>query len=175
MRIPLWTCRAANLGAASAQCAKRNTYYVQKRVTIYTDGACSGNPGPGGWGAILIFGERERVITGYEAQTTNNRMELLAVIEALAVMKEPVRATVRTDSAYITNAFNQKWIDDWVRRGWKTADKKPVKNRDLWERLIELTKKHAVDFVKVKGHANDDLNNRVDGLAVMALERGRSA
>jgi len=146
---------------------------VQKRVTIYTDGACSGNPGPGGWAAILMFGEHERVVTGYEKQTTNNRMELLAVIESLAVLKEPVRAAVHTDSSYITNAFNQKWIEDWLRRGWKTSNKKPVKNRDLWERLIELTKTHTVEFVKVKGHADDDLNNRVDGLATVALEDGR--
>lgn len=146
---------------------------MQKRVTIYTDGSCSGNPGPGGWAAILMFGEHERVITGYEKQTTNNRMELAAVIEALAVMKEPVHARVHTDSAYIANAFNQNWIEDWLRRGWKTSNKKPVKNRDLWERLIELTKTHTVEFVKVKGHTDDDLNNRVDGLAVMALEDGR--
>ena len=144
-----------------------------KAVTIYTDGACSGNPGPGGWAAILQFGEHERVITGYEPKTTNNRMELLAVIEALTVMKEPVRAAVHTDSAYIANAFQENWIEGWIRRGWKTAGKKPVKNKDLWERLIELTKIHAVEFVKVRGHADDDLNNRVDGLAVMAMEDGR--
>ncbi|MDX1438653.1 MAG: ribonuclease HI [Rubricoccaceae bacterium] len=144
-----------------------------KAVTIYTDGACSGNPGPGGWAAILQFGEHERVITGHESKTTNNRMELLAVIEALTVMKEPVRAAVHTDSAYIANAFQENWIEGWIRRGWKTAGKKPVKNKDLWERLIELTKIHAVEFVKVRGHADDDLNNRVDGLAVMAMEDGR--
>ncbi len=146
---------------------------MQKNVTIYTDGACSGNPGPGGWGAILLFGEHERVITGYEKHTTNNRMELMAVIEALSVMKEPVHASIHTDSAYIVNACNQDWLSGWIQRGWKTADKKPVKNQDLWERLVELTKKHSVAFVKVKGHADDDLNNRVDGLAVMALENGR--
>lgn len=144
-----------------------------KQVTIYTDGACSGNPGPGGWGAILKFGDQERVITGFEKETTNNRMELLAVIEALAALKEPVKAAVHTDSTYVANAFNMDWLSGWIRRGWKTADKKPVKNQDLWERLIALTKKHTVTFVKVKGHADDDLNNRVDGLAVMALEEGR--
>ena len=120
-----------------------------------------------------MFGEHDRVITGYEKQTTNNRMELSAVVEALAVLKEPVRAAVHTDSSYIVNAFNEDWIDGWLRRGWKTTGKKPVKNQDLWERLIELTKKHTVEFVKVKGHADDYLNNRVDGLAVMALEDGR--
>jgi len=120
-----------------------------------------------------MFGEHDRVITGYEKQTTNNRMELSAVVEALAVLKQPVRAAVHTDSSYIVNAFNEDWIDGWLRRGWKTTGKKPVKNQDLWERLIELTKKHTVEFVKVKGHADDYLNNRVDGLAVMALEDGR--
>ncbi len=144
-----------------------------KAVTIYTDGACSGNPGPGGWGAILMFGEHERVITGYEAATTNNRMELMAVIAALEVMKEAVHARVHTDSAYIANAFKEDWITGWIGRGWRTSNKKPVKNRDLWERLIDLTKKHTVEFIKVKGHADDELNNRVDGLAVMALEDGR--
>lgn len=144
-----------------------------KAVTIYTDGACSGNPGPGGWAAILMFGEHERIITGYEKRTTNNRMEMLAVIEALNVLKEPVRAFVHTDSAYIANAFNENWIEGWLRRGWKTAGKKPVKNKDLWLRLLELTKIHAVEFVKVKGHADDELNNRVDALAVLALEDGR--
>lgn len=99
---------------------------------------------------------------------------MMAVIGALEVMKEPVRAAVHSDSAYIVNAFNQNWIEGWIRRGWRTADKKPVKNKDLWERLIALTKIHSVEFVKVKGHADDELNNRVDGLAVMAMEDGRA-
>lgn len=143
-----------------------------KEVTIYTDGACSGNPGPGGWAALLIFGEHERVITGAEKLTTNNRMELSAVVESLRILKEPVRANVHTDSAYIANAFNKGWMDNWLKKGWKTANKKPVKNKDLWEALLMLMERHEVEFVKVKGHADDDLNNRVDALAVEALKIG---
>ncbi|PIQ61393.1 MAG: ribonuclease HI, partial [Bacteroidetes bacterium CG12_big_fil_rev_8_21_14_0_65_60_17] len=124
-----------------------------KNVTIYTDGACSGNPGPGGWAALLIYNDKERVLTGAEPETTNNRMEMMAIIEALRVLREPVRAHVHTDSAYVVNAFDQNWIDNWMRRGWKTAGKKPVKNKDLWLALIEQTKRHEVRFVKVKGHA----------------------
>ena len=139
-----------------------------KNVTIYTDGACSGNPGPGGWAALLIYNDKERVLTGAEPETTNNRMEMMDIIEALRVLREPVRAHVHTDSAYVVNAFDQNWIDNWMRRGWKTAGKKPVKNKDLWLALIEQTKRHEVRFVKVKGHADDALNNRVDRLAVEA-------
>jgi len=141
-----------------------------KDVTIYTDGACSGNPGPGGWAAILMYQGKERVITGAEKDTTNNRMELMAVVESLRVMKEPVKAAVHTDSAYIANAFQQKWIDNWQRKGWMTAGKKPVKNQDLWKALIAQVERHEVTFVKVKGHSDDELNNRVDRLAVEALK-----
>jgi ribonuclease HI len=153
---------------------------VRKSVTLYTDGACSGNPGPGGWAALLQFEDRrgcmhERVLTGHDPETTNNRMELTAVVEGLAALTEPVRAMVHSDSAYIVNAFHEGWIDGWQRRGWLTADKKPVKNRDLWERLLALTQTHEVRFVKVKGHADDALNNRVDELAVSALNTGRKA
>ena len=148
---------------------------VTKHVTIYTDGACSGNPGPGGWAAVLRYGPHERVLTGHEAETTNNRMELTAVVEALAALTEPVAASVHTDSAYVANAFIEGWIEGWRRRGWQTADRKPVKNRDLWERLLALTNRHDVRFVKVKGHADDDLNNRVDRLAAAALNEGREA
>jgi len=145
-----------------------------KEVTIYTDGACSGNPGPGGWAALLRYEAApgrvaERVLTGAEAHTTNNRMELTAVVEALAALTAPCVALVHTDSAYVANAFNEGWIDGWRRRGWTTADKKPVKNRDLWERLLAERARHRVRFVKVKGHADDALNNRVDALAVAAL------
>ena len=143
-----------------------------KNVTIYTDGACSGNPGPGGWAAILIYGDSERVVTGAEKLTTNNRMELGAVVGALQVLKEPCKAAVHTDSAYIANAFNDGWIKNWIKRGWMTAGRKPVKNRDLWEALLELMKRHEVTFVKVKGHADDELNNRVDRLAVEAMKIG---
>jgi len=141
-----------------------------KHVTIYTDGACSGNPGPGGWAALLLFGPHERVLAGAEPHTTNNRMELKAVVEALKALKEPCRVTLHTDSAYVANAFNQGWIENWQRRGWKTAGKKDVKNRDLWEALLEAMKRHDVRFVKVKGHADDELNNRVDALAVEAMK-----
>jgi ribonuclease HI len=144
-----------------------------KTITIYTDGACSGNPGPGGWAALLRYeaGEQraERELSGFEPDTTNNRMELRAVVEALAALKEPVRALVHTDSAYVANAFNQGWIANWQRRGWRTAGKTPVKNRDLWEALLAQTQRHDVTFVKVKGHADDALNNHVDGLAVRAM------
>ena len=141
-----------------------------KDVTIYTDGACSGNPGPGGWAALLMYQGKERVLTGAERDTTNNRMELMAVVESLRVLKEPVRAAVHTDSAYIANAFQQKWIDNWQRKGWMTAGKKPVKNQDLWKALIAQVERHDVTFVKVKGHSDDELNNRVDRLAVEALK-----
>lgn len=144
----------------------------RKHVTIYTDGACSGNPGPGGWAALLLFNGRERVITGAEKDTTNNRMELAAVVESLRVLKEPCSVAVHTDSAYIANAFNDGWIDNWQRRGWMTAGKKPVKNQDLWKDLLRLMAQHEVSFVKVKGHADDELNNRVDRLAVEALKLG---
>lgn len=144
----------------------------RKHVTIYTDGACSGNPGPGGWAALLLFNGRERVITGAEKDTTNNRMELAAVVESLRVLKEPCSVAVHTDSAYIANAFNDGWIDNWQRRGWITAGKKPVKNQDLWKDLLRLMAQHEVSFVKVKGHADDELNNRVDRLAVEALKLG---
>ncbi|MEQ9105458.1 MAG: ribonuclease HI [Rhodothermales bacterium] len=141
-----------------------------KDVTIYTDGACSGNPGPGGWAALLMYQGKERVITGAERNTTNNRMELAAVVEALRVLKEPVKAAVHTDSAYIANAFQQGWIDNWQKKGWMTAGKKPVKNQDLWKDLLAQMARHEVRFVKVKGHADDELNNRVDRLAVEALK-----
>ena len=144
----------------------------KKHITIYTDGSCSGNPGPGGWAALLIYSGSERVITGAEKLTTNNRMELAAVVESLRVLKEPCNVRVFTDSAYIANAFNDNWIDAWIGRGWKTASKKPVKNQDLWKDMLSLMEKHEVEFVKVKGHADDELNNRVDGLAVEAMKLG---
>ncbi len=141
-----------------------------KEVTIYSDGACSGNPGPGGWAAILMYGKHERVITGAERHTTNNRMELMAVVESLRTLKSRCRVALHTDSAYIANAINQGWTANWIKRGWKTAGKKDVKNRDLWEALLAQLERHEVRFTKVKGHADDDLNNRVDELAVAALK-----
>src|SRR5690606_8801742 len=136
---------------------------------------CSGNPGPGGWAALLRYEPEpgrlaERELTGAEALTTNNRMELTAVVEGLAALSEPCDVAVHADSAYVVNAVNDRWLDNWRRRGWTTADRKPVKNRDLWERLLEQLARHRVRFVKVKGHADDALNNRVDQLAVAALD-----
>lgn len=144
-----------------------------KHVTLYTDGACSGNPGPGGWAALLEFGDLERELSGAEPETTNNRMELRGVIEGLAALKESCRVDVHTDSAYVANAINQNWLKNWQRRGWTTASKQPVKNRDLWEELLREIERHEVRFVKVKGHADDERNNRVDRLAVGAIEQLR--
>ncbi len=136
-------------------------------VTIYTDGACSGNPGPGGWGSILIFGENSKEISGGSANTTNNIMELTAVIEALKLLKRPCKVNVYSDSAYVVNAFNQNWIYGWMKKGWKTAGNSPVKNKELWQELYSLTKVLDVTFNKVKGHADNELNNRCDELARM--------
>lgn len=144
-----------------------------KKVTIYTDGACSGNPGPGGWGAILIYREKQMEISGYDEHTTNNRMELIAPIEALSRLKEPCEVDVYSDSAYLTNAFLQNWLGNWVRRGWIKSDKKPVENRDLWENLLKLTSIHKISWHKVKGHADNPLNNRCDELATGEIKRRR--
>lgn len=136
-----------------------------KKVTIYTDGACSGNPGKGGWGAILIYGDVVKELSGGEDNTTNNRMELKAVIEALKALKSPCEVEIYSDSAYVVNAFTQKWIDNWIKNNWKTADKKSVKNVDLWQELLVLIKTHNVTFKKVKGHSDNELNERCDKLA----------
>jgi ribonuclease HI len=144
-----------------------------KVITVYTDGACSGNPGPGGWAAVLAHGERERVLSGSDPHTTNNRMELKAAIEALRALREPCAVHLHTDSTYLEKAFNDGWVDNWVRRGWKTAGKKPVENRDLWEQLLEAAAPHRVTWIKVKGHSDDPMNNRVDELAVAALKAAR--
>ena len=141
-------------------------------MIIYTDGSCSGNPGPGGWAAVLQSGDHERVITGAERETTNNRMELTAAIEALRVLKRPCKVRLHTDSAYLEKAFNDGWIENWIRRGWRTASKKPVENQDLWKELLDVSEPHDVEWIKVKGHADNDLNNRVDGLAVEAMRIG---
>lgn len=141
-----------------------------KQVTIYTDGACSGNPGPGGWCAILEYQGREKMISGGEESTTNNRMELMAVIVALEALNRPCEVEVHSDSQYVVNAFNKHWIDGWKKRGWKTANKQPVKNRDLWERLLAARSKHKVEFIWVKGHAGHELNERCDELATTAAD-----
>jgi ribonuclease HI len=137
---------------------------AEESVDIYTDGACSGNPGPGGWGALLRFGDRERELFGGAAQTTNNRMELLAVIEALRALKWPVRARVHTDSQYVQKGISE-WIHGWKRRGWKTSDRQPVKNVDLWQALDLEAARHTVEWFWVKGHAGHVENERADALA----------
>jgi ribonuclease H len=136
-----------------------------KQVTIYTDGACSGNPGAGGWGAILMFNGREKEISGGERETTNNRMELMAVIAALKRLKEPCEVRLYSDSQYVVGAFANRWVESWQRNGWRTANKGEVKNVDLWTELIALTRMHKVEFIKVKGHADNEFNNRCDKLA----------
>ena len=140
-------------------------------ITIYTDGACSGNPGPGGWGAILMLGENRKEISGGSENTTNNIMELTAVIEALKILKRPCKVNVYSDSAYVVNAFLQKWIYGWMKKGWKTAGGDPVKNKELWQELYGLTKIHEVTFNKVKGHADNEFNNRCDEMAVAESKR----
>ena len=139
------------------------------RVDIYTDGACSGNPGPGGWAAILLYGAHQKEISGSEAETTNQRMELRAAVEGLKALTRPVRVRLHSDSAYLINAFQRGWIDRWQRNGWQTAGKKPVSNKDLWEQLVEAARPHEVEWIKVKGHADDEWNNRADELARAAV------
>lgn len=136
-----------------------------EEVTIYTDGACSGNPGPGGWGAILMYKENKKEISGGKKDTTNNVMELTAVIEALKLLKFPCKVKLYSDSAYVVNAFLQNWVINWQRNNWKTADKKEVKNKELWQELVELTNIHDITFIKVKGHSDNEYNNRCDELA----------
>jgi ribonuclease HI len=133
-------------------------------VEIYTDGACSGNPGPGGWGAVLHYGDQEKELRGGELQTTNNRMELMAAIQALEALKKPCKVELHTDSQYVMKGISE-WIHGWKRRGWLTADKKPVKNDDLWKRLDQARLRHDVDWRWVKGHAGHEFNERADALA----------
>jgi ribonuclease HI len=144
---------------------------MMKEVTIYTDGACSGNPGPGGWGAILAYRGREKEISGYEAQTTNNRMELTAAAEALKLLKEPCRVKLYSDSAYLVNGFSQNWIAGWQRNNWKNSKKEPVQNKDLWQTLIDLSEKHEITWIKVKGHSDNEKNNRCDALATGEIKK----
>ena len=142
-----------------------------KNVEIFTDGACSGNPGPGGWGAILRYNGREKELSGGEKNTTNNRMELTAVIKALGSLKEPCRVTLTTDSKYVSDAVNQGWVLSWQKNGWRKADKKPALNTDLWQKLLELLEIHDVKIVWVKGHAGILENERCDTLAVNAYKK----
>ena len=137
-----------------------------KKVTIYTDGACSGNPGAGGWGAILQYNGHEKEISGGDKLTTNNKMELLAVISALELLKEPCEVDLYSDSKYVIDSITKGWAMGWKARGWKKADKSPAKNIELWERLLNLLETHNVTFHWVKGHADNPYNNRCDELAV---------
>ena len=141
-----------------------------KNVTLCTDGACSGNPGVGGWGCVIIYRGVKKEFSGAEGNTTNNRMELMAVISGLKKLKEPCCVDVYSDSAYVTNAFLENWIEGWIMRGWKGSDKKEVKNKDLWQTLVDLCSVHKVSWHKVKGHADNELNNLCDKLATAAVK-----
>ena len=142
-----------------------------KNVEIYTDGACSGNPGPGGWGAVLIYNDVEKQLSGSEKETTNNRMELSAVITALKALKEPCNVTLTTDSKYVCDAINKGWLNSWEKNSWKKADKKPVLNIDLWQELLPLLDKHRVEFIWVKGHNGHKYNEICDKLAVAEYQK----
>lgn len=142
-----------------------------KRVKVYTDGACSGNPGKGGWGAILLHGETEKELSGFEGHTTNNRMELTAAIEGLKALKYHCDVELYSDSSYLVNAFTNKWIDSWKLNGWRNSSKDEVKNRDLWEQLTDLTGIHRVKWIKVKGHSDNEYNNRCDKLATGEIKK----
>ena len=146
-----------------------------KKVVIYTDGACSGNPGEGGWAAILRYGEREKEFSGYEAETTNNKMELTAAIEGLKALKEPCEVELYSDSAYLINAFEKNWLKNWKANGWKNKSKEEVKNIELWKELDFLCSKHKVNWIKVKGHADNEYNNRCDSLATGEIKKRKTA
>ena len=141
------------------------------KVTVHTDGACSGNPGPGGWAALLRMGGHERVLSGGEPLTTNNRMELMSVVEGLRALKRPCRVRVHLDSSYVKNAFTNGWLDRWQRNGWTTSGKQAVKNRELWQELLAEVSRHEIEWVKVAGHAGVELNERVDVLACAERDR----
>lgn len=141
-----------------------------EKVIIYTDGACSGNPGPGGWGAILMYNGNKKEISGAKNNTTNNVMELTAALEGLKMLKFPCEVELYSDSAYLVNGFSQGWIYNWKKNNWKTASKEPVKNKEIWEEIYNLTQIHKVKFIKVKGHADNEFNNRCDELARNAIK-----
>lgn len=141
-----------------------------KQVEIYTDGACSGNPGAGGWGVVLIYKTIKKELSGYIPDTTNNRMELFAVLQGLRQLLEPCRIKLYSDSAYFINAINNGWLESWMNNNWKTADKKDVKNIDLWKALLQEMKKHEIEYIKVKGHSDNEYNNICDKLATSAIK-----
>ena len=141
------------------------------KVTIYTDGACSGNPGPGGWGAILMYGNNKKEISGGKKETTNNVMELTAALQALKQLKYPCEVELYSDSAYLVNGFSNGWIYNWKKNNWKTANKEPVKNQEIWEELYNMTQIHKITFIKVKGHSDNEYNNRCDELAREAIKQ----
>ncbi len=142
-----------------------------KQVEIYTDGACSGNPGAGGWGAVLIYGEHKIELSGFEKATTNNKMELTAALEALKKLKEPCSVNLYSDSAYLINAFTQGWIEKWMKTGWKRNKNEEVKNIELWKELVSLSDYHRITWIKVKGHADNEMNNRCDKLATDEIKK----
>ena len=142
-----------------------------KKVRIYTDGACSGNPGDGGWCAILVYKNTEKVISGFVPDTTNNRMEMLSVIEGLKALKEPCEVEIYSDSEYVVDSINLNRIEEWIKKGWKTSAKTDVKNIDLWKEILSLLDKHKVSFIKVKGHSDNEYNNRCDKIAVSEYKK----
>ncbi|HZW49098.1 MAG TPA: ribonuclease HI [Bacillota bacterium] len=142
-----------------------------KQCILYTDGACSGNPGPGGWGAVLLYKAQRKEISGGEKETTNNRMELMAAIAALQVLLEPCEVELYSDSAYLINAFQKNWLANWQRNGWQNSKKQPVENQDLWQRLLGQASRHKINWQKVKGHADSAENNRCDQLAREAISK----
>lgn len=146
-----------------------------QEVLIYTDGACSKNPGPGGWGAVMLYGEHQKELSGFMPETTNNRMEIFAAIQGLSALKKPCKVSLYSDSAYLVNAVTQRWLENWQRNGWKTAAKQPVENQDLWKLLLMHLAIHQVTFVKVKGHADNVYNNRCDALATGQIKQHMKA
>ncbi|KKC29687.1 ribonuclease HI [Caldanaerobacter subterraneus] len=140
-------------------------------IEIYTDGACSGNPGPGGWAAVLIYKGIKKEISGFEENTTNNRMELKAAIEGLKALKRPCKVNLYSDSSYLINAFNEGWIEKWQKNNWLKSDKTPVENQDLWKELLEVSKPHQINWIKVKGHSDNEYNNLCDRLATEQIKK----
>ena len=141
------------------------------KLKIYTDGACSGNPGPGGWAVVMLFGNAKKELSGFEPDTTNNRMELLAAVRGLEAVKKPCETELYSDSSYLVNAINNGWLENWQRNNWRTSAKSDVKNRDLWEQIAALNAKFRPRYIKVKGHSDNEFNNRCDELAVMAYKK----